>query len=290
VVEQTITCEPRWFFAVPAIYFEIGVSSRRRFRAAYRKIEKFLQGNSETPFLPVPRVPIPSGRLEVIRARLGNAAGIQWLPRLIDAIETMPDEDLDAMRPCVFSERWKADRRDVLKLFLRASQAGLLDLSWDVVCPGCRGAQERHESLKKLRSEAHCPACNIRYTADFAESVEITFRPNPAIRRVDVARYCSGGPMNAPHIVAQQQIAARQSKTLEMKLSPWTYHVRSPKLETQAVLRTAAGPKDSSATLTIHRPTLEPHSLELTPDVSLTLEREPRRQRHHGDDRTRCGK
>ncbi|MBI2150404.1 MAG: SRPBCC family protein [Acidobacteria bacterium] len=272
LVEQTITCEPRWPFAIPAIYWEIGVSSRRRFQAAYRKIEKFLQGDSETPFVPVPRIAIPPGRLDVIRQRLANAGGRQWLPRLIEAIETLADEELDAMRPFVFADLWKAGRRDVLKLFLHASQAGLLDLSWDVICPGCRGARERHESLKKMRAEAHCPACNIRYTADFAESVELTFRPNPSIRRVEVVRYCSGGPMNAPHVVAQQQIAARTSKTLDMRLSPWKYHVRSLKLESQTFVQTLADAKSSSATIKIHRPTLEPLTLDLAPDVSLTLE------------------
>ncbi len=272
VVEQTITCEPRWAFAVPAIYWEIGVSSRRRFRAAYEKIERFLHGNSDTPFMPVPRVAIPPGRLEAIRQRLAAATGKQWLPRLIEAIETLADEELDAMRPFVFADMWKADRREVLKLFLHASQAGLLDLSWDVICPGCRGAQERHASLRKMRTEAHCPACNIQFGTDFANSVEITFRPNPAIRRVEVVRYCSGGPMNAPHIVAQQKIPARTSKTLEMRLSPWKYHVRSLKLKTQTFVRTVLDAKESKATIRIHRPTLEPETLELAPNVSLTLE------------------
>jgi class 3 adenylate cyclase len=272
LVEQTITCVPRWLFAAPAIYFEVGFSSRRRFQAAYRKIEKFLQGDSDTPFMPVPRVAVPPGRLEIIRQRLASAGGREWLPRLIDAIETLPDEELDSMRPFVFADLWKADRRDVLKLFLHASQVGLLDLSWDVICPSCRGAQERHDSLKKMRQEAHCPACNIQYDADFAESVEVTFRPNPAIRRVEVVRYCSGGPMNAPHIVAQQRIPAGQSKTLEMRLSPWKYYVRSLKLETHTLVRTWSQSTDSRATIKIHRPTLEPLTLDLGPDISLTFE------------------
>jgi adenylate cyclase len=272
LVHQTITCEPRWSFAIPAIYFELGVSSKRRFRAAYQKIEKFLNGNSESPFVPVPRVAIPPGRLDVIRQRLKDASGRQWLPRLIEAIETMPDEELDAMRPFVFADRWKVDRREVLKLFLQASQAGLLDLSWDVICPGCHGAPERHASLKRLKAEAHCPACNIRYGVDFAESVEVRFRPNPSIRRIDVVRYCSGGPMNAPHIVAQQQIAAGASKTVDVRLHPWKYRIRSLKSETSSMIRTVAGAKESHATVRIHRRALAPAMLELAPELSLTLQ------------------
>jgi class 3 adenylate cyclase len=160
----------------------------------------------------------------------------------------------------------------VLKLFLHASQAGLLDLSWDVICPGCRGAQERHDSLRKMKTEAHCPACNIRYDADFAESVEVTFRPNPSIRKVEIVRYCSGGPMNAPHVVAQQQIPAGESRTLNLRLNPWKYNVRSLKLAAQTFVKTSANSEISRATIRIHRPTLEPFTLELAPDVSLTLQ------------------
>lgn len=272
IVEQTITCTPRWSIAVPAIYWEIGYVSRKRFKAAYRKIETYLQGHSDSAFLPVPRQPIPPGRIAVIRNRLQNAGGSAWLPKLIEAIETYPDEELDIMRPFVLADRWNADRREVLKLFLHASQAGLVDLSWDVVCPGCRGASERLQSLRRLRTEAHCPACNVRYSSNFAESVEVTFRPNPGIRRIDVARYCSGGPMNAPHIVAQQQISARKSKTLSLRLSPWKYNVRSLKLKDQTFLRIQQGATKSSATIRIRRPNLEPDTLDLSPDVSLTIE------------------
>ena len=271
LVEQTMTCEPRWFFAAPGIYWELAFFTKRRFVAAYRKIEKFLNGESATPFEPLVREPVPQGRLEVIREKLRLASGGQWLSRLIEAIETLPDDELDRMRPFVFADRWKADRRQVLQLFLHASQAGLLDLSWDVICPGCRGAQERHATLKNLREEAHCKSCNVRYTADFAQSVEVTFQPNPSIRRVEVTRYCSGGPMNAPHVVAQQQIPARQSRTLDLKLRPWRYNVRSVKLSTQAALTIRSDAGDSRATITIHRPSLEPQNLDLTPDVTLTL-------------------
>ncbi len=272
LLEQTMVCAPRWFFAAPAVYWEVGVSSRRRFEAAYRKIDRFLQGDSQAPFETVPRQAIPAGRVKAIEQKLENAAGRQWLRRLIEAIETLPDDELDRMRPFVFADRWNADRREVLKLFLHASQAGLLDLSWDVICPGCRGAPERHQSLKNMKIEAHCPACNIRYDADFAESVEITFRPNPAIRRVDVVRYCSGGPMNAPHVVAQQQVPPGQSRTINLTLRPWKYRVRSLKLQSETLLLVTREAPASSATIRIHRPTLEPQHLEMASQISLTLQ------------------
>ena len=271
---QTIVCQPRWFFVTPALYWEVGVTYKRRFVAAYQKIEKFLQGDSQAPLENVPRQAIPPGRIQAIQQRMEKASGKLLLPRLIEAIETLPDEEVDRMRPFVFADRWAKDRCEVLKLFLQASQAGLIDLSWDVICPGCRGAPERHESLKNMKLEAHCPACNIKYDTDFAESVEITFRPNPSIRKVEVVRYCSGGPMNAPHVVAQQQIPPGQARTINLTLQPWRYRVRSLKLTSETFLRIERGTTASSATIRLHRPTLEPETLELGPEVALTLKNE----------------
>jgi adenylate cyclase len=270
-LEQTLECEPRWIIALPAIWWEIGVTSKRRFVAAYRKIDQFLKGESDSPLAPMVRQAIPAGRVDIIRARLETAAAAPHLPRLIQDIETLDDEALDQMRPFVFADRWRTDRREVLKLFLHASQAGLLDLSWDVLCPGCRGASERHRTLRNLRAQAHCPACNIKYDADFADRVEITFRPNPLIRRVEVLRYCSGGPMNSPHTVLQQNIEPGESRTLQLRLSPWKYHVRSLKLSSETYLRTDTGSDRPEASITIQRPMLEPGSLDVRPDFVLAI-------------------
>ena len=271
VLEQTIECEPRWIFTVPALWWEVGVTSKRRFTAAYRKIDQFLRGESDSPMEPVIRQAVPEGRVEIIRRKLEKAAGAQHLPRLIQDIETLDDEALDRMRPFAFADRWQADRREALKLFLYASQSGLLDLSWDVICPGCRGASERHATLRNLRKQAHCPACNIQYDANFTERVEITFRPNPLIRRVEVLRYCSGGPMNSPHTVVQQNIGPGESRTLQLRLNPWEYHVRSVRLSSETDLRTDPAIECSEAAVTIHRPTLEPKTLAVNPNVALTI-------------------
>jgi len=47
--------------------------------------------------------------------------------------------------------------------------------------------------------------------------------------------------------------------------------VRSLKLATRCFVRTSSEAKTSTATITIHRPELEPEALELSPEVSLTL-------------------
>ena len=175
------------------------------------------------------------------------------------------------MRAFAFADAWGADRTQVLKLFLRAGAAGLLDVSWDVICPSCRGAKVRVGKLRDLREEAHCDACNIRYPADFAESVEVTFRPNPGIRNIDVADYCSGGPMNAPHVVVQQQLQAGETRTITLQLKPWRYRLRSLKLSGDAHLRVGVEPSARSVTMTLDPSTITPQEASVGSKFSLPI-------------------
>ena len=270
-MEEIITVEPRWLLMVPGIYWEIGYRSRKRFERVYRKIEQFLERQTETPFPPQIRHALSRDRVEKLRSRLRETEGAEWLPQLLDVLETSRDTELDRMRAFAFADAWGADRTRVLKLFLRAGAAGLLDVSWEVICPSCRGAKVRVGKLRDLRKEAHCDACNIRYSADFAESVEVTFRPNPGIRNIDVADYCSGGPMNAPHVVVQQQLQAGETRTITLQLKPWRYRLRSLKLSGDAHLRVGVEPSARSVTMTLDPSTITPHEASVGSKFSLTI-------------------
>ena len=237
LLEQDITVEPRWSLMAPGIYWDLGYRSRNRFKRVYQKIDAYLRGQSETPFRPSHSNPIPRDRMERLEQRLQTVDGSEYLPHLLNALETHSDTELHRMRAFAFADEWGADRVRVLKLFLHAVTAGLLDVSWDVICPSCRGAKVRTSKLRDLRREAHCDACNIRYSADFAESVELTFLPSPGIRRVEVTDYCSGGPMRAPHVVVQQQIPSGDTRVLTLALKPWQYRLRSLKLPTHMELK-----------------------------------------------------
>src|SRR3546814_1820454 len=74
-------------------------------------------------------------------------------------------------------------RRQVTELCLEANRVGLLNLSWNVLCPRCGGAKSQSASLDQLPQTAHCPSCNIAYDSSFTKNVEISFRPAPSIRR-----------------------------------------------------------------------------------------------------------
>jgi class 3 adenylate cyclase len=182
-------------------------------------------------------------RLESIRRTLEQRAGGPpgLAARLCELVRTGDDLLLGRLRPFVLADAWHADRRATLQLFLHATRAGLLDFRWDLICPHCRGAKGTQESLSQLAAEAHCDSCNADFTVNFDQSVELSFRPNAALRPVPHLDYCIGGPQITPHIVAQQKLRSAQERKLPLALEAGRYRVRAPGLAVQHAFRVAAG-------------------------------------------------
>src|SRR5262249_26978779 len=129
---------------------------------------------------------------------------------LVEHIETADDFALSAVRPYELARLWNRPRRSVLEVCLCATRAGILDLQWHLICPMCRGGGSA-ESLKEISSQVHCPGCNIDFAVNFEQSIEVTFRPNPSIRRIEAENFCIGGPQVMPHVAVQQLMPAGSS-------------------------------------------------------------------------------
>jgi len=102
----------------------------------------------------------------------------------------------------------------------------MLDLQWHLICPMCRGGGSA-DSLKEISSQVHCPGCNIDFTVNFEQSVEITFRPNPSIRRIGVENFCIGGPQVMPHVAVQQMLPPGGSRAINVTLDVGRYRLRT---------------------------------------------------------------
>ncbi len=76
--------------------------------------------------------------------------------------------EVSLMRPYQLAKAWQMDKRTVLTTFLRACHAGILRLSWDIICPSCTGGPTI-ASLKDIPASGHCPSCDITFDVDFAE-------------------------------------------------------------------------------------------------------------------------
>ncbi|MGZ3448665.1 MAG: adenylate/guanylate cyclase domain-containing protein [Polyangiales bacterium] len=147
--------------------------------------------------------------------------------QLIEFLQTRPDEEVAAIRPFEVARAWRADKREVLRTFLHAARAGLVELQWQINCPSCRVGAETASSLDKVGRQAHCDSCNIGYDLDFAQHVEAIFKISPSVRAVETAVYCASSPWFRPHVYAQLGIEPGQSSTRKCALPPAELLVRT---------------------------------------------------------------
>src|SRR2546421_5321834 len=212
-----------------AIPIQIGLISAGNFARTIREYDAlanhghiFANQSTDIEFVPGGR-----DRLLTLSERLATQIeDSDMVGLLVDHIENGDDFALARIRPYELAKQWQKSRRDMLETCLCATRAGILDLQWSLICPMCRGGGATN-SLKEIASTVHCPSCNIDFTANFEQSVELTFQPNPSIREIDLELYCVGGPQVTPHIVAQQLLPAGASRTIDLAFEPGRYRLRT---------------------------------------------------------------
>lgn len=224
-----VHARPRGLFGRLTTPLQIGVISRITFGRAFKRYAETVGSDREgTPPEPVvPRRSMP--RLERAGRRLAEA-GVEpaLAERLLEHIATADDLTLARIRPYERAGTWGLPRRSVLSACLHATRTGLLDLSWDVICPRCLGAKDRADSLRNMREGAvHCDSCDVTFSRDFARSVEVAFTPTPAVRAIEAPPFCVAGPQITPHIEVQQLLGAGEERTVEGVLERGRHRIRA---------------------------------------------------------------
>ena len=168
-----------------------------------------------------------------------------------DFVMTAPDRFVGRMRPYGLAQQLGTSRGETLVFCLRAAQAGFLDTSWDLICPSCGGAKHRRPTLSELGDTAHCDVCNVRYDADFAHNVELSFRPVPSLRTLDEDEYCLQSPEHQRQILAQVNVEPGARTRLVLSLGPGHYRLRCIGHEGEALFNAAYGRARETVTITL---------------------------------------
>lgn len=172
-------------------------------------------------------VPEVGQRLDLLADTLAKQGlDATLVSRLVDWIRTATDDELERIRVRERARVWSLDEDELLRVFLHATRAGLLDLSWDVVCPHCRGVRDATGQLGALPTSGSCDACGISFGTDNPDVIEITFHAHPSIRAIERGVYCSAEPVHKPHIHMQQTLPAGASATVPLPLGPGRYRMR----------------------------------------------------------------
>lgn len=225
-----------------AIPVQVGILSRWNFGRIFKRYDEMVQAgvrDIDQPGKGVKFAPGGRERLAVSRQNL-LAQGVEpaLVDRLVTTLESADNMSLDRIRPYRLADHWGLPRKNVLELCLLATRVGLLDFQWDLLCPGCRNARESVTNLGEVGQTVHCHTCRIDYTANFSESVELTFRPNPSIRIVpEHQQYCMSGPISSPHIAVQQLLPPGDSREVRPLLENGRYRIRTMKLPGEQVLQ-----------------------------------------------------
>src|ERR1700756_566396 len=104
---------------------------------------------------------------------------------IVRTIKDGKDHELNRINALDFAGRAGLDEEKTISGLLQASKLGLFDLSWNVLCPGCSGVLDAHDTLKSLRpDDYHCGLCACGYECSVDEQVEVAFTVARRVRRI----------------------------------------------------------------------------------------------------------
>ena len=123
--------------------------------------------------------------LEAQLSVLRRSADPDVADAIIRLVKDGADHELNRINVLEFAKRAGLDEERAISGFLQSSRLGLFDLSWNVLCPGCGGVLDAHDTLKSLRHDDYqCGLCACGYEASVDEQVEVAFTVSPKVRRI----------------------------------------------------------------------------------------------------------
>lgn len=149
-----------------------------------------------------------------------------YIPLLRSHLLTCDDDMVMDMRVYELAREYQCDRDDLLRFFLYCTQAGILNLSWHLICPNCRVSKASAQTLSQVGTSYHCDFCGISYENSLDKYMELCFSVHPAIRKAYKQIFCIGGPAISPHIEIQAFARSQQPFTIQIPLGNTTYRLR----------------------------------------------------------------
>ncbi|WP_246943903.1 DUF5939 domain-containing protein [Bacillus pinisoli] len=215
---------PRNFVGLLALPF----TAVRSMHLTMKYLQDYLTAENHNKHLFTPRkvnIKVNVSELDNLAKQLSNfSIKSAYISYLHQHLTTKLDHDVAEMRPYLLAKQWNADPEEVLRLFLYATKIGILNLSWNLICPNCRVSKENYTTLSQLENQFHCDLCGINYDANFENYVELYFSVHPSIRKAYAQSYCMGGPMISPHVKIQKVV--EKGETYQLIIPPYNEKLR----------------------------------------------------------------
>lgn len=233
---HTLEVKPRGMMGRLIAPIQFGLMTKKDLTRAYQRVEEVAMDTScgfacHAPFgKPVALNRQQQQRLEKVADELARETDSGIADAITQYVSTVGDAVAARIRPLRLARETGMESGQMLEACVRGVPLGLLKMSWDVICPVCRIASQNVNSLERIATHGNCEFCNLEFAIDFASSVELIFAVHPAIRKVDTATYCIGGPSHSPHVIAQNRLAPGERVDIGTRLQDGTYQVRGPQL------------------------------------------------------------
>ena len=122
---------------------------------------------------------------QTLFAALRETADADAAAAIESLVETGADRDLARINVLAFAAAHRLDEERTIAAFLHAAQLGIFELSWDVVCPTCRGVLDITMTLKDVHKEPYeCALCSRSFDLTLDEMVEVVFTVSPRVRKI----------------------------------------------------------------------------------------------------------
>src|ERR1700730_9018338 len=122
---------------------------------------------------------------ETLFAALRQSTGGDAVAMLERLVRDAPDHALIKINALDLAAKEGLDEERVIAALLNAVGLGILEMSWNVMCPSCAGVLSANKSLKTLnRAQYNCAFCAAGYETTLDNLVEVTFTVSPRVRKI----------------------------------------------------------------------------------------------------------
>lgn len=143
--------------------------------------------------------PVPPNEL-LLEQRLAALRAVPNLPaahvdQLAALLRSADDWACFRVNPLAFGAARGLSGREAIDLFLYATRAGLLELRFNLICPGCGSVEHQLSSMDLVPSRVwFCVVCQRDVEAELDDRVEVSFSVEVGVRHLELDIY--GSPAN----------------------------------------------------------------------------------------------
>ncbi len=190
--------------------------------AYVQKQQKVLLSGKKVRLAPQAETQLKEIQKELVKAGIHP----NLVEKITNYVRTTPDDELDRIRLKALAREWNLSEKALLEAFLYSTRLGLFKLTWDVICPHCRGVREEVTNLAHLPKRGRCEACNVDFDATSFNALEVVFHIHPSLRVIEKKLYCSAEPSKKPHIKLQKTLQPGTELSLKTFLGLGRYRMR----------------------------------------------------------------